>query len=68
MPQDYFRERLRAQEEEIESLRSDFEAARLRGNTPLMEDLARKLELAQRLRDTFERLLNRDDEADQMAV
>ncbi|HEU4391004.1 MAG TPA: hypothetical protein VFV34_24575 [Blastocatellia bacterium] len=68
MPQEYFRERLRAQEEEIASLRSDFETASLRGNNGQMEDLARKIELAKRLRDSYERMLSREPEADQVLV
>lgn len=68
MPQEYFKERLRAQEEEIASLRSDFETATLHGNNQQMEDLMRRIELAQRLCDTYERMLSRETEADQVLV
>jgi hypothetical protein len=68
MPQEYFRERLRAQEDELASLRLDFATASLRGNNRKMEDLSRRIELAQRLRDSYERLLSREAEAGEVLV
>jgi hypothetical protein len=59
MPEDYFKERLRAQEVAIESLRAALEAARQRGNKRLMGLSRKRLELALRLRDMYLRLLNR---------
>jgi len=60
MPEDYFIERLRAQEEEIKSLRAIFENARQRGNKKLMGISRKKLELAMRLREMYRRMLNRE--------
>jgi hypothetical protein len=60
MPEDYFKERLRAQEDEIISLRAVFEAARQRGNKKLMGISRKRLELAIRLREMYRRMLNRD--------
>jgi len=60
MPEDYFKERLRAQEDEIISLRAVFEGARQRGNKKLMGISRKRLELAIRLREMYRRMLNRD--------
>jgi hypothetical protein len=60
MPEDYFKERLRAQEDEIKSLRAIFEAARARGNKKLMGISRKRLELALRLREMYRRMLNRE--------
>jgi len=60
MPEEYFIERLRAQEDEINSLRAIFEAARQRGNKKLMGISRKKLELAMRLREMYLRMLNRE--------
>ena len=60
MPEEYFIERLRAQEEEINSLRAIFEAARQRGNKKLMGISRKKLELAMRLREMYRRMLHRE--------
>ena len=60
MPEDYFKERLRAQEDEIISLRAVFEAARQRGNKKLMGISRKRLELAIHLREMYLRMLNRD--------
>jgi hypothetical protein len=68
MPREYFQERLRAQEEQIASLRSDIEAARSLGDNKLMEDLERKLDVAQRLRETYERMLREAEIEHQFVV
>jgi hypothetical protein len=60
MPEDYFKERLRAQEDEIKSLRAIFEAARGRGNKKLMGVSRKRLELALRLREMYRRMLSRE--------
>ncbi len=60
MPEDYFKERLRAQEDEIKSLRAIFEVARQRGNKKLMGISRKRLELALRLREMYRRMLNRE--------
>ena len=60
MPEDYFKERLRAQEDEIKSLRAIFESARQRGNKKLMGISRKRLELALRLREMYRRMLNRE--------
>jgi len=60
MPEEYFIERLRAQEDEIKSLRAIFEIARQRGNKKLMGISRKKLELAMRLREMYRRMLNRE--------
>jgi hypothetical protein len=60
MPEEYFIERLRAQEDEINSLRAIFEAARQRGNKKLMGISRKKLELALRLREMYRRMLQRE--------
>ena len=60
MPEEYFIERLRAQEDEINSLRAIFEAARQRGNKKLMGISRKKLEFAMRLREMYLRMLNRE--------
>ena len=60
MPQEYFIERLRAQEDEIKSLRAIFEAAHQRGNKKLMGISRKKLEMAMRLREMYRRMLNRE--------
>ncbi|HWC76642.1 MAG TPA: hypothetical protein VG778_04230 [Blastocatellia bacterium] len=61
MPDDYFRERLRAQEAEIEALRAQLELARQRRNKKLMGMSRKRLEMAIRLREMYERLINRDE-------
>jgi len=60
MPEDYFIERLRAQEDEIESLRATFEAARQRRNKKLMGISRKRLELALHLREMYRRMLKRE--------
>jgi hypothetical protein len=60
MPEEYFIERLRAQEDEINSLRAIFETARQRGNKKLMGISRKKLEFAMRLREMYLRMLNRE--------
>jgi hypothetical protein len=60
MPEDYFKERLRAQEDEIKSLRAVFEAARQRGNKKLMGISRKQLEMAIHLREMYRRMLNRE--------
>ena len=60
MPEEYFIERLRAQEDEIKSLRAIFEAARQRGNKKLKGISRKKLEMAMRLREMYRRMLNRE--------
>jgi hypothetical protein len=67
MPEDYFKERLRAQEDEIESLRAMFELARQRGNKKLMGQSRKQLEMAVSLRDMYERMLNREGVLDPTA-
>ena len=66
MEEEYFKERLRAQEDEIESLRAVFEVARQRGNKKLMGISRKRLEMAVRLRETYERLLKRQYAPDQI--
>ena len=60
MPEDYFIERLRAQEDDIKSLRVTFEVARQRGNKKLMGLSRKRLELALRLREMYKRMLKRE--------
>ncbi len=60
MEDDYFIERLRAQEDEIQSLRETFETARQRGNKKLMGISRKRLELALRLREIYQRMIKRD--------
>jgi hypothetical protein len=67
MPEDYFKERLRAQEDEITSLRATFEAARQRGNKKLMGISRKRLELALRLREMYRRMLKREGAQSQTA-
>jgi len=67
MPDEYFKERLRAQEDEIESLRAMLELARQRRNKKLMGKSRKRLELALRLREMYVRLINRGDASDQIA-
>jgi hypothetical protein len=67
MPEDYFKERLRAQEDEIASLRVMFESARVRGNKKLMGISRKRLEMALSLREMYERMLKREGVNDQLA-
>jgi predicted nucleic acid-binding Zn-ribbon protein len=67
MPEEYFIERLRAQEDEIESLRATFEAARQRRNKKLMGISRKRLELALHLREMYQRLLKREGARGQTA-
>jgi hypothetical protein len=60
MPEEYFIERLRAQEDEIKSLRVTLEAARQRGNKKLMGISRKRLEMALHLREMYQRMLKRD--------
>jgi hypothetical protein len=62
MPEDYFKERLHAQEREIESLRAIFEAARERGNKKLMGISRKRLEMAMSIREMYARMLSRERE------
>lgn len=68
MAVEYFKERLRVQEEEIEKLRSAYEAAKKKGNKRLMGNVRKRLELAMKLRDSYRRMLDRDKESGQIAV
>jgi hypothetical protein len=65
MPEDYFKERLLAQEEEISSLRAIFENARQRGNKKLMGISRKRLELALRVREMYARMLKREGASNQ---
>jgi len=67
MPKEYFIERLRAQEDEIRSLRATFEAARRRGNKKLMGISRKRLELAFRVREMYQRMLKREGAQGQTA-
>jgi hypothetical protein len=67
MPEDYFKERLRAQEDEIKSLRAMFESARERRNKKLMGVSRKRLEMALHLREMYERMLKREGINDQLA-
>jgi hypothetical protein len=67
MPEEYFKERLRAQEDEIKSLRAVFESARERGNKKLMGISRKRLEMALHLREMYERMLKREGINDQLA-
>ena len=67
MPEDYFIERLKAQEDDIKSLRATFEAARQRGNKRLMGLSRKRLELAVRLREMYKRMLKREGAPSQTA-
>jgi hypothetical protein len=67
MPEEYFIERLRVQEDDIKSLRATFEAARQRGNKKLMGLLRKRLELALRLREMYKRMLKREGAQGQTA-
>jgi hypothetical protein len=67
MPEDYFKERLRAQEDEIKSLRAIIESARERGNKKLMGISRKRLEMALHLREMYERMLKREGINDQLA-
>jgi hypothetical protein len=60
MADEYFIERLRAQEDEIRSLRATLEAARKRGNKKLMGISRKRLELALLLREMYQRMIKRD--------
>jgi len=60
MPEDYFKERLRAQEDEINALRETLETARQRGNKKLMGISRKRLQLALRLREMYQRMLKRE--------
>jgi hypothetical protein len=60
MPEEYFIERLRAQEDEIKSLRATLEAARQRGNKKLMGTSRKRLEMALHLREMYQRMLKRE--------
>ena len=60
MPEEYFVERLRAQEDEIESLRATLEAAQQRGNKKLMGISRKRLEMALHLREMYQRMIKRD--------
>lgn len=67
MPEEYFIERLRAQEDEIKSLRATFESARQRGNKKLMGLSRKRLELAVHLREMYKRMLKREGGRRQIA-
>ena len=60
MPEEYFVERLRAQEDEIKSLQVTLEAARQRGNKKLMGISRKRLEMALHLREMYQRMIKRD--------
>ena len=67
MSEEYFKVRLRAQEDEIESLRAMLELARERRNKKLMGKSRKRLETALRLREMYLRLINRSETSDQIA-
>jgi hypothetical protein len=67
MPEDYFKERLRAQEEEISSLRAMIEVARERRNKKLLGISRKRLEMALRLREMYQRMLDREGTQDKVA-
>lgn len=67
MPEDYFKERLRAQEDEIESQRALLEMARRRRNKKLMGMSRKRLEMALSLREMYVRLINREEASSQIA-
>jgi hypothetical protein len=67
MPEDYFKERLRAQEDEIESQRALLEMARRRHNKKLMGTSRKRLEMALSLREMYLRLINREGASGQIA-
>jgi len=67
MPEEYFIERLRAQEDEISALRATFETARQRGNKKLMGISRKRLEMALRLREMYRRMLKREGAQGQTA-
>ncbi len=60
MPEEYFIERLRAQEDDIKSLRATIEAARQLGNKRLMGLSRKRLAMALRLREMYQRMLKRE--------
>lgn len=60
MPEDYFIERLRAQEDEISALRETLETARQRGNKKLMGISRKRLQLVLHLREMYQRMLKRE--------
>ncbi|HYP28870.1 MAG TPA: hypothetical protein VE262_19310 [Blastocatellia bacterium] len=60
MPEEYFKMRLRAQEDAIRDLSEMLEMARARGNKKLMGISRKRLEMAVRLREMYQRLLNRE--------
>ena len=67
MPEEYFIERLRAQEDEITTLRATFETARQRGNKKLMGISRKRLAMALRLREMYQRMLKREGAQGQTA-
>ena len=67
MPEEYFKERLLAQEDEIASLRAVFEKAQQRGNKKLMGISRKRLEMALHLREMYQRMLKREGAIDQLA-
>ncbi len=67
MPEEYFMERLRAQEDEIKCLRATLDTARQRGNKKLMGLSRKRLDLAVRLREMYQRMLKREGTGNQAA-
>ena len=67
MPEEYFIERLRAQEDDIKSLRATIEAARQLGNKRLMGLSRKRLAMALRLREMYQRMLKREGAPHQSA-
>jgi hypothetical protein len=67
MPEEYFKERLQAQEDEISSQRATLESARQRGNKKLMGISRKRLERALHLREMYLRLLKREGAQSQTA-
>jgi len=67
MPEEYYEERLRAQEEAISSLSAMFEMARERRNKKLMGISRKRLEMALRLREMYQRMLDRERASNQPA-
>lgn len=60
MQEDYFKQRLHAQEEEIARMQANIERARLRGDKKLLGISRKRLDVAIRLREMYQRLLVRE--------
>jgi hypothetical protein len=60
MQDNYYKERLHAQEEEIARMQATIERARLRGDKKLLGISRKRLDVAIRLREMYQRLLVRE--------